>query len=114
MSLLKYFCNDIDSNKESDVAPASSSANALLPAKRRKTQEHKLIYDKNILLASLKMSHHMMKVKRPYTELERVVLPCLEIAADLIHGGKKQLIKSHKFRFPTLLLHDVVLLYPKI
>ena len=37
MSLLKYFCNDIDSNKESDVAPTSSSANALLPAKRRKT-----------------------------------------------------------------------------
>ena len=36
MSLLKYFCNDIDSNKESDVALASS-ANALLPAKRRKT-----------------------------------------------------------------------------
>ena len=39
------------------------------------------------------MSHHMMKVKRPYTELERVVLPCLEIAADLIHGGKKAVDK---------------------
>jgi len=37
MPLLKHFCNDIDSNKESDVAPASPSANALLPAKRRKT-----------------------------------------------------------------------------
>ena len=49
--------------------------------------------DKNQLLASLKMSHHMMKVKRPYTELERVVLPCLEIAADLIHGGEKELNK---------------------
>jgi len=52
-----------------------------------------LICDKNILLASLKMSHHMMKVKRPYAELERVVLPCLEIAADLIHGGKKAVDK---------------------
>jgi len=194
MSLLKYFCNDIDSNKESVVALASS-ANALLPAKRRKTtlkrrkwnddylnygflrpigeensypsaqclfcstiygnvrskllshltkqhpehqnkskeffQSHlaaqksqsdlfdkqmgrQVIYDKNILLASLKMSHHMMKVKLPYTELQRVVLPCLEIAVDLIHGGKKQVIKSNKFRFPTLLLDDVVLLYPKI
>jgi len=156
MSLLKYFCNDIDSNKESEVAPATSSANALLPSKRRKTtlkrrkwnddylnygfrrpigeeensypsdqclfcstiygnvnvvrskllshltkqhpdhqnkskeffQSHlaaqksqsnlfdkqmgrQLIYDKNILLASLKMSHYMMKVKRPFTELER-------------------------------------------
>jgi len=178
MSLLKYFCNDIDSNKESDVAPTSSSANALLPAKRRKTtlkrrkwnddylnygfhrpigeeensyqsahclfcstkygnvnvvrskllshltkqhpehqnkskeffQSHlaaqksqsnlfdkqmgrQLIYDKNILLASLKMSHHVMKVKRPNTEHERVVLLCLEIAADLIHGGKKAVDK---------------------
>ena len=34
-----------------------------------------------------------MKVKRPYTELERVVLPCLEIAADLIHGGTKAVDK---------------------
>ena len=39
------------------------------------------------------MSHHMMKAKRPYTELERVVLPCLEIAAELIHGGKKAVDK---------------------
>ena len=46
-----------------------------------------LIHNKKLLLASLKMSHHMMKVKRPHTELERVVLPCLEIA-DLIHGRK--------------------------
>ena len=49
--------------------------------------------DKNLLLASLKMSHHMMKVKRPYTELKRVMLPCLEIAADLIHGGEKEVNK---------------------
>ena len=30
----------------------------------------KSIQDKNLLLASLKMSHHIMKVKRPYTELK--------------------------------------------
>ena len=52
--------------------------------------------DKNLLLASLKMSHHMMKVKRPYTELERVVLPCLEIAADLIYGSEKEVNKIKK------------------
>ena len=39
------------------------------------------------------MSHHIMKVKRPYTELKRVMLPCLVIAADLIHGGEKELNK---------------------
>ncbi|XP_077974548.1 zinc finger BED domain-containing protein 5-like [Styela clava] len=37
-----------------------------------------------------------MKVKRPYTELERVVLPCLEIVADLIHGGTKAVDKVKK------------------
>ena len=68
-----------------------------------------LTQDKNLLLASLKM----MKVKRPYTELERVVLPCLDIAADLIDGGEKE-IKSSKFRFLILLLHDDMLLYPPI
>ena len=49
--------------------------------------------DKNLLLASLKISHHMMKVKHPYTELKRVMLPCLEIAADLIHGREKEVNK---------------------
>ena len=49
--------------------------------------------DKILLLALLKMLHHMMKVKRPYTELKRVLLPCLEIAADLIHGGEKDVNK---------------------
>ena len=52
-----------------------------------------LIHNKKLLLASLKMSHHTMKVKRPYTELERVALPCSEIAADLIHGGTKAVDK---------------------
>ena len=34
-----------------------------------------------------------MKRKCPYTELESVVLLCLEIAADILHGGKKALGK---------------------
>ena len=45
------------------------------------------------MLASLKMAHVVMKRKRPYTELESVVLPCLEIAADILHGGKKAVSK---------------------
>ena len=49
--------------------------------------------DKNLLLASLKMSDHIIKVKRPYTELERVVPPCLKITADLIYGGEKEVNK---------------------
>ena len=48
---------------------------------------HQSTHKENVSLASLKMSHHMMTVKRPYKELECVVLPCLEIAGDLIHGG---------------------------
>ena len=49
--------------------------------------------DKSLLLASLKMLHHVMKIKRPYTELEHVVLPCLEIAEDLIRGDEKDVNK---------------------
>ena len=45
-----------------------------------------------LVLASLKMAHVVMKRKRPYTELESV-LPCLEIAADILHGGKKAVSK---------------------
>ena len=46
------------------------------------------IRGKNLLLASLKMSHHTS-----IQELECVVLPCVEIAADLIHGGEKEVNK---------------------
>ena len=49
--------------------------------------------NKDLVLASLKMAHVVMKRKRPRTELESVVLPCLEIAADILHGGKKLLPK---------------------
>ena len=47
------------------------------------------IHKKNVLLASSKMSLHMIKVKRPYTKLEFVVLLCLKIGADLIHNSTK-------------------------
>jgi len=47
----------------------------------------------DLVLASLKMARILTQRKRPYTELEFVVLPCIEITADLLHGGKKLLIK---------------------
>ena len=37
----------------------------------------------------MKIAYTVMKQKCPYTELESVVLPCLEIAADILHRGKK-------------------------
>ena len=46
-----------------------------------------------LVLASLKMAYVVMKRKRSYTELESVVLPCLEIAADILHGEKRLLAK---------------------
>ena len=52
--------------------------------------------NRDSVLASLKMAHVVMKRKRHYTELESVVLPCLEIAADILHGGKKVVSKVRK------------------
>ena len=49
--------------------------------------------NKDFVLAFLKIVHIVMKRKRPYTELESVVLPCLEIAADILHKGKKAVSK---------------------
>ena len=43
----------------------------------------------DLVLASLQMANVVMKRKRPYTELESVVLPYLEIAAALCMEGKK-------------------------
>ena len=43
--------------------------------------------DKSLLMASLEMSHVVLRTKRPYTELEEIVLPGLKIAAERIHGG---------------------------
>ena len=43
----------------------------------------------NLVVASLQMAHVVMKKKCPFTELESVVLPCLEIVADILPGGEK-------------------------
>ena len=51
---------------------------------------------KDVLLASFMMAYIVLKSKRPYTELEAVILPCLKIAADLIHGGKEAVNKVSK------------------
>ena len=51
---------------------------------------------KDVLLALFMMAHVVLKSKRPYTELEAVILPCLKIAADLIHGGKEAVDKVSK------------------
>ena len=51
---------------------------------------------KDVLLASFMVAHVVLKSKRPYTELEAVILPCLKIAADLIHGGKEAVDKVSK------------------
>ena len=51
----------------------------------------------NFVLASFQMAHVVIERKLPYTELESVVLPCLEIADDKIHGGKKAIAKVGKF-----------------
>ena len=50
----------------------------------------KVLWQKNndLVLASLQMAHVVMKRKRPYTELESVVLPCLEILLTLYTEGK--------------------------
>ena len=65
-------------------------------------QPNQSTQDKNLLLTSSKVSHHMMKIKHPNTELKRVVLPCLEIAADLIHVSEKEVNKIKK-----ILLSDI-------
>jgi len=42
----------------------------------------------DLVLASLEMAHVLMQRNCLYTKLESVVLPCLEITADILHGGK--------------------------
>ena len=39
------------------------------------------------------MVHVLLKTKHLYMELETVVLPCLKIVADLIHGEKNSVAK---------------------
>ena len=51
---------------------------------------------KDVLLASFMMAHVVLKSKRPYTELEAVILSCLKIAANLIYDGKEAVDKVSK------------------
>ena len=46
-----------------------------------------------LTLASFQMTHVLLKTKRPYTELQTLVLPCLKIAEALIHGGRNSVAK---------------------
>ncbi|XP_078256189.1 protein FAM200A-like [Rhinoraja longicauda] len=48
---------------------------------------------KTLLLASLQIAHVFMKEKKPYTEAEKVVRPCLKIVANLLHSGKQAVDK---------------------
>lgn len=48
---------------------------------------------KLLTVASLKMTHIILQNEKPFTELESVVLSCLEVAADLLHGGKEAVKK---------------------
>ena len=50
----------------------------------------------NILLASSEMTYVILQHKRPYTDLEKIGLPLLEIAAQRLHGGKQALQKVRK------------------
>ena len=52
--------------------------------------------NKHLVLAFLKMAYIVVKQERPYTKLKSVVLPCLKIAADILHEGKKTASKVRK------------------
>jgi len=47
----------------------------------------------DLVLAFLKMAHIITKRKHPYTELESIVSPCLEITADNLSGGNETVNK---------------------
>lgn len=49
--------------------------------------------EKSLLMTSMEIAHILMKYKKPFTLAETVILPCLEIAAQHLHGGKKPLDK---------------------
>ena len=46
-----------------------------------------------LTLASIQMTHVLLKTKRPYTELQTVILACLKIGEALIHGGRNSVAK---------------------
>ena len=66
--------------------------------KQISTFENNMSKERNcdLVLAPLQMAYVLKKRKRPYAELESVVLPCLEIAADTLHGGKKAIAKVRR------------------
>ena len=68
----------------------------------------------NLFLASFQMAHVVMKRKRPYTELESVVLQCLKIAADTLPEGKSHRKSKANSFIPTLQLHADVTAFQKI
>ena len=39
------------------------------------------------------MAHIVIQRKHPYTELQSVVLPCIEMTADVLHGEKNAVYK---------------------
>ena len=41
-----------------------------------------------LLLSSFQIAHVLMQQRKPYTEAESVIKPCLKIVANLLHGGK--------------------------
>ena len=46
-----------------------------------------------LLLSSFQIAHVLMQQKKPYTEAESVIKPCLKIVANLLHGGQNALEK---------------------
>jgi len=68
----------------------------------------------DLVLAFLKMARILTQRKRPYTELEFVVLRCIAITADLPRGGKKLLIKQDKFHYEAMQLNVHVFILQEI
>ena len=61
----------------------------------------------DLVFACLQIAHVVMKRKRPYTELESVVFPCHEIAADTLHEGKKAMARVRQIPFSVSITRDV-------
>ena len=48
---------------------------------------------KPLLFSSFQIAHVLMQQKKPYSEAESVIKPCLKIVANLCHGGKQAVDK---------------------
>ena len=44
--------------------------------------------DKPLVLAFLTIAHILLQKKQPFVKAENVILPCLKVAAEYLHGGK--------------------------